>query len=87
MTQQFKNIEQSLNRDDAQSQRGWRAWYDDHHRLVSNLFMMLILATICLWVAYVASETNSEGAIIEQVIPQSLDTDAQVERAVKSLAR
>ena len=87
MTQQFKNIQDSLGRGEGKTRSGLRAWGYEHHRLVGNLFMMVVLAAICLWVAYVASTAQGDSTIIENVVPEVNQSEAQVEKAVRSVSQ
>jgi hypothetical protein len=86
MTHQIRNIEDSLDRNKAGGKAALRSWYRDHPRLVGNLLMMLVFAVICLWVAYVASSTNSEGAIIESILPETVGRESRIDRAMKDLS-
>ena len=92
MSNYFRNLNETLLRQDkdASVAAKVRLWIHGHWRLVGNLVMMFILACICLWGAYIASESNPQGSVIESVVPEiqkAGDVDAQVEKVIRSSQR
>jgi hypothetical protein len=92
MTNYFRNLEESIHREDGKKTLSLRLkfWLNGHWRLVGNLVMMFIFACICLWGAYIAGEKNSQGSIIESVIPEirdARDVDGRMEDAIRSSNR
>ena len=89
MSNYFRNLNETLLRHEKNGDFGTnvRLWIHGHWRLVGNLVMMFILACICLWGAYIASESNPHGSVIETVVPEiqkAGDMDSQVEKVIRS---
>ena len=92
MSNYFRNLNETLLSQDKNASFADKAklWLNGHWRLVGNLVMMFILACICLWGAYIASESQPEGSIIESVVPEirnAGDVEGQVEKVIRSSQR